>query len=158
MSFHSHLVLASSVCGKGIGINISTGSLELYQFHGCEIYIRVGVQKYMLALIILAVLYHCALHSSAINTHSLITCSLDGNRCSNEPDSSNYNIEDVLDEDICITDEMATRQQQFNNDGPLFVDREGMVHYSGDPVYGDDFEERAILGYQRAKRISRNSS
>eukprot|EP00959_Pyramimonas_sp_CCMP1952_P471980 9499309-Pyramimonas_sp.AAC.1 len=41
---------------------------------------------------------------------------------------------------------MATRQQQ-PNDGPLLVDQKGVAHYNGDPACGDEFQERAILGY-----------
>eukprot|EP00959_Pyramimonas_sp_CCMP1952_P267934 5601943-Pyramimonas_sp.AAC.1 len=47
---------------------------------------------------------------------------------------------------------MTSRQQQQQfNDGPLFVDKEGVVHYNGDPSYGEEFEERAILGYHASE-------
>eukprot|EP00959_Pyramimonas_sp_CCMP1952_P371730 7784396-Pyramimonas_sp.AAC.1 len=42
---------------------------------------------------------------------------------------------------------MTSRQQQQFNDGPIFVDKEGVVHYNGDPSYGEGFEDRAIFGY-----------
>eukprot|EP00959_Pyramimonas_sp_CCMP1952_P018437 389779-Pyramimonas_sp.AAC.1 len=71
---------------------------------------------------------------------SASTCSLDDHRRSNEPDSSNYDIADALD-NIPIIDEMATRQQQFN-EGPFFVDKEGVAHCSGDQAYAEEFEER----------------
>eukprot|EP00959_Pyramimonas_sp_CCMP1952_P403352 8451545-Pyramimonas_sp.AAC.1 len=54
---------------------------------------------------------------------------------------------------------MTSRQQQQFNDGPLFVDEEGVVHYNGDPSDGEEFEERAIFGYTtRAMRKSRSST
>eukprot|EP00959_Pyramimonas_sp_CCMP1952_P371776 7785093-Pyramimonas_sp.AAC.1 len=54
------------------------------------------------------------------------------------------------DGNTITTDKMATRQQQ-PNDGPLFMDKEGVVHYNGDPVYGEEFEERANLGYHASE-------
>eukprot|EP00959_Pyramimonas_sp_CCMP1952_P376598 7888028-Pyramimonas_sp.AAC.1 len=46
---------------------------------------------------------------------------------------------------------MTSRQQQQFNDGPLFVDKEGVVHCNGDPSCGEEFEERAILGYHASE-------
>eukprot|EP00959_Pyramimonas_sp_CCMP1952_P176758 3694585-Pyramimonas_sp.AAC.1 len=39
---------------------------------------------------------------------------------------------------------MANRQQH-PNEGPLLVDKEGVVYYNGDPVCGDDIEECATF-------------
>ena len=36
------------------------------------------------------------------------------------------------------------------------MDKEGVVHYNGDPAYGEEFEERAILGYHaREEKIQK---
>ena len=31
------------------------------------------------------------------------------------------------------------------------MDKEGVAHYNGDPAYGEEFEERAILGFHASE-------
>ena len=37
--------------------------------------------------------------------------------------------------------------KQVSKEEPLYVDKEGGAHFNGDPACGEEYEERALLGF-----------
>ena len=42
---------------------------------------------------------------------------------------------------------MASRSLATDSQSALWVDRDGTVHYDGDPAFGEEWEERVWLGF-----------
>ena len=42
-----------------------------------------------------------------------------------------------------------------DSEPPVWVDKEGVAHYNGDPSYGEEWEERALLGFAAVKEADR---